>query len=102
MAGPIYKMFYARMKEPWYQLSKEQQDAMFAKMTATGARLGAKQLMICDSSWSSEKWSFWGVEEYPSLEALQEYTSCLVELDWFRYCDSEILLGTSMPTPGQA
>ena len=97
MTGPVYKMFHARWTEAWYQLSQEQRDAIFAKMTETGERVGAKQVMVCDSSWNSEKWLFWGVEEYPSMEALQEYANYLVELDWFRYCDSEILLGTKMP-----
>lgn len=94
MTGPIYKMFHARWTEAWYQLSQEQRDAIFAKMTETGERIGAKQVLVCNSSWSSEKWLFWGVEEFPSLEALEEYTRSLVELEWFRYCDSEILLGT--------
>jgi hypothetical protein len=65
-------------------------------MEETGERLGVKPVIICDSSWNSEKWLFWGVEEYPSMEALQEYANCLVELDWFRYCDSDTLLGTGM------
>jgi len=98
MAGPVYKMFYARMKEAWYQLSKEQRDAIFAQMEETMKKVGGKPMVICDSSWSSEKWQFWGVEEYPSIEAVQEYANCLSELDWFRYCDSEILLGTVMPS----
>jgi hypothetical protein len=32
MAGPIYKMFYARYTEAWYQLTREQQDALFANL----------------------------------------------------------------------
>jgi len=100
MAGPVYKMFHARWTEAWYQLSEEQRDAMFAKMAETGERVGAKQVMVCNSGWNSEKWLFWGVEEYPSMEALQEYAKCLADLDWFRYCDAEILLGTKMqPEP---
>jgi hypothetical protein len=51
MSGPVYKMFHARWTEAWYQLSREQREAMFAKMTETGERLGAKQVIICDSSW---------------------------------------------------
>jgi hypothetical protein len=98
MAGPVYKMFHARWTEAWYQLSQEQRDALFAKMTETGARIGAKQVLICDSSWNSEKWLFWGVEEYPNIEAVQEYTKLLVEIDWFRYCESETLLGTAVPS----
>lgn len=97
MAGPVYKMFYGRMKEAWYQLSQEQQDAIWSQMQEAFKKVGGKPIVICDSNWSSEKWHFWGVEEYPSLEALQEYSHCLYEMDWFRYCDSEILLGTAMP-----
>jgi hypothetical protein len=96
MAGPIYKMFHARWTEAWYQLTQEQRDAMFAKMAETGERVGAKQVVICDSNWNSEKWLFWGVEEYPNMEAVQEYARCLAELEWFRYCDAEILLGTTV------
>src|SRR5262245_57960474 len=96
MAGSIYKMFHARYTEVWYQLTREQQDALFAKTEETSKRLGIKAVLICDSSWNSEKWLFWGVEEYPSMDALREYSRCLLELDWFRYFDSEILLGNNI------
>jgi hypothetical protein len=96
MTGPIYKMFYARMKEPWFQLTKEEQDALFARINEEMKSVGGKSMLICDSTWSSEKWWFWGVEEYPTMEAVQDYARRLVEIDWFRYCDSETLLGTQM------
>lgn len=94
MTEPIYKMFHARWTEAWYQLSEEQREAIFAKMTETGERLGIKSVVVCDSSWTSDKWLFWGVEEYPDMQALQEYSRYLSELDWFRYVDAETLLGT--------
>ena len=94
MAGPVYKMFHARWTEAWYQLSQEQRDTLFEKMNETAERLSIKSVVICDSSWNSEKWLFWGVEEYPDMAAVQEYTKCLVELNLFRYIDSETLLGT--------
>lgn len=97
MTGPIYKMFRVGGKEAWYQLSKEQQDAMFAKVDEARKSVGGKVALMCDSSWNSEQWLFWGVEEFPSLEALQEFTRCLMELNWFRYTDSDVLLGTAMP-----
>lgn len=94
MAGPIYKMFYARWTEAWYALSQEQRDAIFQQITEATERLGIKGMVICDSSWASDKWLFWGVEEYPDMESVQEYTKCLIELNWFRYVDAETLLGT--------
>ncbi len=97
MAGPIYKMFRADGKEAWYQLSKEEQDAMFARVDEARKSVGAKVIIYCNSAWNSEKWLFWGVEEFPSMEAVQEFAQCLVDLNWFRYVDSDILLGTAMP-----
>jgi hypothetical protein len=98
MAGPIYKMFYAQPKEAWFQLSKEQQDALFAKIEDARKSVGGTSMLFCDSSWNSEKWLYWGVEEFPSMEAVQEFARCLMELNWFRYLDSEILLGTAVPS----
>lgn len=94
MAGPVYKLFYARMKEPWFQLSKEEQDALFAKVVGALKQAGGKSVITCNSTWSSEKWWFWGVEEFPNLEAIQEHAKLLDAIDWLRYCDSETLLGT--------
>ncbi len=96
MAGSVYKMFRARMKEAWYQLSKEQQDVIDHKMEDAVKQFGVKRVVVCDSSWYSEQWPFWGVEEFPSLEAVQGYATCLAEMEWFRYCDSEIMLGTGV------
>ena len=78
MTGPIYKMFRVGGKESWYQLSKEEQDTMFAKIDEARQSVGGKVVLMCDSSWDSERWLFWGVEEFPSLEAMQEFTRCLM------------------------
>src|SRR5512134_580215 len=99
MTGPIYKMFRTEPKEAWFQLSKEQQDALLARIEEARKSVGGKVMVFCDSSWNSEKWLYWGVEEFPGMEAVQEFTRCLMELDWFRYIDSEILLGTKVPAP---
>jgi hypothetical protein len=56
MTGPIYKMFRAGIKEAWYQLSKEEQDAMFARNEEARKSVGAKTILFCSSGWSSEYW----------------------------------------------
>ena len=99
MAQPIYKMWRAGAKEAWYQLSKEQQDALFAKVADAMKSVGGKSMVYGNSSWHSEQWLYFGVEEFPSIEAVQEYNRCLMELDWFRYIDSDIILGTAVPGP---
>ena len=98
MAGPVYHMFRARWKEAWFQLSKEERDTLFGKIGEALTKVGGKPVLICDSSWNSEQWWFWGVEEYPSIEAVQEHANLLNELEWLRYVDSETLLGTAVPS----
>ena len=94
MAGPLYKMFRARWKEPWFTLSKEEQDALSATVQAALEQAGGKSLVFCDSTWSSEQWWGWGVEEFPDLEAVQQHAKLLEEINWLRYADSDTLLGT--------
>lgn len=97
MAGPIYKMFRAGGKEAWYQLTKEQQDTMFAKLDEARKSVGGKVVIFCESGWHSEQWLLWGVEEFPNLEAVQEFSRSLMEMNWFRYVESDMLLGTALP-----
>ena len=97
MTGPIYKMFRAGIKEAWYQLSKEEQDAMFARIEEARKSVGGKTILFCNSGWNSEHWLYWGVEEFPSMEAVQEFAKCLDDLNWFRYIESDIMLGTAVP-----
>jgi hypothetical protein len=53
-----------------------------------------KRLVLCASSWASEQQPFWGVEQFPNLEALQKHTELLNELNWSRYIESTTVLGT--------
>jgi hypothetical protein len=94
MAQPIYKFFRARMTEAWYQLSPKQQKQLFAKVEEALKKVGGKSVLTCNSYWTTEQWWFWGVEEYPSFEALQEHNKVLVGLHWMRYCQAETILGT--------
>lgn len=95
MAQPIYKTFLAKPSEAWYQLSKADQDQLIAKLQKKFADLGCKRVILCDSSWSSDQWTFSGVEEFPSIEAVQQYHAFLGEINWSRYMvNSATTLGT--------
>ncbi len=59
-------------------------------------KVGAKRLIVCNSSWSSDQWAFAGVEEFPNIEAVQNYIATINEFNWFRYVESTNVLGTKM------
>jgi len=93
MATPISKLFMGRPTEAWHQLSKDEQAALLGKVTAALEQVGGKGVVLCDSSWSSEEWPVFGVEEFPNIEAVQQHAALLREFNWYRYLESRTLLG---------
>ena len=96
MSQPIYKVYMAHLTEAGYQLTREEQGAFLAKHKELANKLGIKTILTCDSSWMSEEHLFWGVEEYPNMEALHAFHAALNEMNWFRYVKASTLLGTPM------
>jgi hypothetical protein len=95
MSGPIYKLFLIKPKSSSFRLSKGEQDKLLADVGACLAKVGAKSLLMCTCSWSSEQWAYFGVEEFPDMDAVQRHSGLLGELNWpFGYCDSFSILGT--------
>jgi hypothetical protein len=97
MAQPIYKVFFIKFKEPYYKLTKEEQNKFGEQGAAALKQVGAESIVACMSVWANEQWLGWGVEKYPDIEALQKYTKTLYDLNWFEYFDSITYLGTEMP-----
>jgi hypothetical protein len=94
MAAPIYKLWMIkRQTEPYYALSRAEGEALIAQTGECFTGLGGKRLIICDSGWASEQYRMWGIEEYPDLGALLSYHARLNELNWFRYIETESMLG---------
>jgi len=77
VAQPIYKSFFVRFKEPWYQLSQAEQNSLLQKITGALEKVGAKSQVLCSSGWSTESWQFFGVEVYPSVEAVDRKSTRL-------------------------
>ena len=96
MAKEIYHLFLVKPTEAWYQLSQEEQNKLFVKVDEARAQVGGKVIVGCDSRWASEQWPFWGVEQFPDVEAIQKHTELLNAFNWFRYVESMTLLGTEM------
>ena len=96
MAQLIYKLFQFRNTKAFYELSQDQRDELLGKLDAAFQKVGGKRLIMCDSSWSSEQWPVFGVEEFPNIEAVQQYAEALNELNLARYVESMTVLGTEL------
>jgi hypothetical protein len=97
MAAPIYKLYMGKMKEPWHQLSADEQKVLLGKVNAALEQAGGVRVIQCNPTWSTEQWHFWGVEQFPDLEAVKKHTHLLAELHWERYVESFSMLGSAYP-----
>jgi hypothetical protein len=92
---PIIRLFFAKIKEAFYNLSEEEKMEFMRKDRENLDELGCKVMMMIDCRWSNEEWNFVGVEEWPSLEALEKRAKFeKEELKGFRFVESKTYLGT--------
>jgi hypothetical protein len=94
MAVAVYKLFLAKPTEAWHRLPQGEQEDLRGKVNKALEEVGGKRTILCNSEWCSERWPFFGVEEFPSIEAQQRHTELLSEFNWGRYLDSLTVLGT--------
>ena len=95
----VYKLFQVRLSEAWYRLSEEEQNSIMDKVGEAREKAGGKTVIMCDSSWASEEWHAFGIEEFPDVEAVQLHSKLLNEFDWFRYIERRTLIGTEWESP---
>lgn len=97
MSEPIYLLVLGKgWTEAWYQLSEEEQKALWAKVEEIDQRAGATWRIACDSRWADEEIYDWVVLEYPSMEAYRQKVAELEKLNWWRYFSAKTILGTKM------
>jgi hypothetical protein len=97
MAGPVYKLWMTKPTEAWYQLSEEERERVDATALASLEKVGGKPLIRCTPAWASEEWMLFGVEEFPSIEAVQQHALDLFNAGHFRYLECKSMLGIKWP-----
>ncbi len=96
MSQAIYKVFMAKYTEDWYQLSADQQQAHNNKVNEALKKVGGESVFFCIIP-GGQPWLAWGVEKFPDMEAVQNHTMMLFQINHMRYLVSEEYLGTELP-----
>lgn len=92
---PIIRVYFAKIKEAFYKLSEEEKVEFMRKDRENLDKLGCKVLTMIDCRWSNEEWQFIGVEEWPTIEALEKRAKFeYEEIEAYRYVESKTYLGT--------
>jgi hypothetical protein len=103
MAQPIYKLWQGRWTEAWHALPEGEQQRLLGQAMKALDTVGGKELVLCTSAWSNERWPFFGLEEFPDLDAVERHAQLLLDLNWGRYIESRTTIGTQfvLPEPPQ-
>ena len=68
---PVIRLFFAKMKDTFIALPEEEKISFMRKDRENLDELGMKAVTMIDCSWSNEEWDYIGVEQWPSLEAIE-------------------------------
>jgi hypothetical protein len=94
-SNPIIRLFFAKMKDAFIELPEEGKIAFMRKDRKNLDELGMKAVTMVDCHWSNEEWDYIGVEQWPSMEAIEMREQFeKEELEIFKYVDSKTYLGT--------
>lgn len=69
---PIIRLFFAKMKDAFLELSADEKAEFMRKDRENLDMLGMKAITMIDCRWSNEEWDYIGVEQWPSMEAIEE------------------------------
>ncbi|MBO1924062.1 hypothetical protein [Thiomicrorhabdus sp. 6S3-12] len=93
-ATPIIRLFFAKMKPEFFQLSEDEQKQFMARDRANLDALGMKAVSMIDCTAHDPQWDYIGVESWPSLQAVEEREKFEnEELQISRYVDYKVHLG---------
>jgi hypothetical protein len=95
MPRKIFKLVLIRgYTEAWYQLSEEEKTNVRESVHTAIKNAGAKMTTpYYDCRWANDKYQLFFIMEYPDIEGAIADTTGVEKADWFRYLDSETLLG---------
>jgi len=91
---PIVRVFFAKMKPEFFQLSEEERREFMVRDRANLDALGMKAISMIDCTESKDEWDYIGVENWPSMkevEAREKFEK--EELQISRYVEYKVHLG---------
>lgn len=92
---PIIRLYFAKMKDAFAALPEDQRAAFMKKDRENLDALGMQAVAMIDCRWSNEEWDYVGVEQWPSLDAIEQRERFeREELEVSRYVESKTLLGS--------
>ena len=90
----IVRLFLAKMKPAFFELSESERNAFMAKDRANLDALGMKAIAMIQCGDMDNEWDYIGVEDWPSMDAIEEsedFENNVLQI--YRYVTYKIHLG---------
>jgi len=92
---PVIRLFFAKMKDTFLDLPDDEKMEFMRKDRENLDELGMKAVTMIDCRWSNDEWDYIGVEQWPSMDAIETREKFENEvLDVSKYVKSKTYLGT--------
>ena len=99
MAGPVYKLWMVELKNSWHQLTPEQREQHLDKVRTALEEVGARNIVTVKSAPYDEQWQYFGLEEFPDIEAVGQFVERLQDIGHYRYFRTRGLMGNEYKHP---
>jgi len=92
---PVIRLFFAKMKKAFLDLPEEEKMVFMRKDRENLDALGMKAVTMVNCSWSNDEWDYIGIEQWPSMEAIEKREKFEnEELEVSKYVESKTYIGT--------
>lgn len=92
----IYRVYLSRLTDYGFSLPPEQLNETWALGREALHRANGQMLMSGYVRWNNEDWESFGVERFPSQEAILAYSQFLSVSGWYRVSLARSFLGTAV------
>jgi len=89
----VYRVYLSRLTDYGHSLSKDQLNEVWALGRDALNRAGGRMLLNGYMRWNNEEWESFGVERFPSHEAVLSYSQFLSVSGWYHVSAARSFLG---------
>jgi hypothetical protein len=92
----VYRVYLSRLTDYGHSLAPDRLTDMWALGREALGRANGRMLMSGYVRWNNEDWESFGVERFPSEEAILAYSQFLSVSGWYRVATARSFLGTAI------
>ena len=100
MGQPVLFLYMYKAKDSYWEFSDEEKEETGKRIRESFQAVGGKQIVSANCEWSNPDYAGFGVQEFPSIEALQQHFADGHEIGYLKHIEETYIVGTRI-TPDE-